>query len=128
VPDIRNATELRDARTNKWLPDIGGIGYETWQLMLGVAVYAVSFVLIALVTQYLLAGAILGLVPGFFAAALPNYLNVRHKQPSRFMLDLVKQRAQATHIVNDKRTFHPPDIIERYKVQVTHLEPPEGDE
>jgi hypothetical protein len=124
---IKNTSELKDARTNKYAPDFGGgIGFEIYQFVMGgVAAFVVALIFwllnVVLGINLLFFGIGLALVVGYAAAMWPNYINTRHKDTKTYIRDEYGKRTHHRLVINDRRVPEPADEREHYFASVAEF-------
>jgi hypothetical protein len=125
-----NASDMRDARKNRWFHAFGGgIGFEFWQLAIGAVVGLIIAALVSVIFGQIVVAVAVGLGLGWAAAIAPNYINTHHQESRHYLQGQVRKRIQKTLAVNDKRIPEPPDWRERFDVVISEFPVSEnGDE
>jgi hypothetical protein len=119
---LMNATPLKHARKDKWFAEYGGgEGFETWQLVLGFAVFAIVCVVLWIPLSWF--GIGLGITAGFFTPRMTNLMDTHHKHPRKYLEGLVKKRLNHSLILNDKRVPEPRVEIEKFLAEVLEFQP-----
>jgi hypothetical protein len=119
---VMNASDMRDARKNRWLHAFGGgIGFEFWQIAIGAVVGLITGALVSVVFGQMVVGIAVGLGLGWAAAIAPNYINTHHQESRDYLQGQVRMRIQKTLVVNDKRVSEPPDWRERFHVVIAEF-------
>jgi hypothetical protein len=115
---VMNATQMRDARKDKWLLALGGgVGFEWWQIAIGVVAGMVTLLLFFVIGQ-IIVGVFLAIPLAWFVAIRPNYMNTHHQDPQDYLKGRVRKRIQKTLVVNGKRVSEPVDRRERFVIEI----------
>jgi hypothetical protein len=117
---LMNTTQLKNARTNKWFPELfSGEGIETWQIFLVALVVITLSALLWFFLQFI--GVGLALASGWIAAMITNRMNTHHQTARDYLYGRVRGKLVWTTVLNDARVPTPKADHEKFDLEIAEF-------